>query len=128
MGDISVIETQKLDATNALTNQHKLQGDMLAHQYEAQKSVLKAEFERNVTMATQQFEQQMLQQTMQLEQQYRQQTMELDMARQQRDMMISTQAAEMTAAATQHQLQIDMQNKMANLYSSGMTGAAGAKP
>merc|ERR1719160_586737 len=48
--DVTVIETQKKDAVNALTNQHKLQADML-----------KAEFTRNVTMATQQFEQQMLQ-------------------------------------------------------------------
>merc|ERR1719271_738143 len=84
--DAKVIETQKLDATNALGNQHKLQTDMLTHQYDAQKLQLKAEFERNVTMATQQFEAQMLQQTM----------------------------------------QIDMQNKMANLYSTGLAGAAGA--
>merc|ERR1719478_39471 len=95
---------------------------------EAQKSVLKAEFERNVTMATQQFEQQMLQQTMQLEQQYRQQTMELDMAKQQRDMMITSQAAQMTADAQQHKLQIDMQTKMASLYSTGLATAAGAAP
>merc|ERR1719182_1293293 len=111
--DAKVIETQRLDATGALTNQHKLQTDMLTHQYDAQKLQLKAEFERNVTMAKQQF---------------KQQTMQLDMARQQRDMMISTQAAQMTADATQHQLQIDMQNKMANLYSTGLAGAAGAKP
>ena len=38
--------------------------------------------------------------------------MQLDMAKQQRDMMITTQAAQMTADAQQHQLQIDMQNKM----------------
>ena len=43
---------------------------------------------------------------------YKQQTMQLDMAKQQRDMMITTQAAQMTADAQQHQLQIDMQNKM----------------
>ena len=40
---------------------------------------------------------------------YKQQTMQLDMARQQRDMMITTQAAQMTADAQQHKLQIDMQ-------------------
>ena len=67
--DVSVIETQKLDATNALKNQHKLQSDMLEHQYNAQKAVLKAEYDRNVTMATQQFEQQRLQQEMALDQQ-----------------------------------------------------------
>ena len=33
------------------------------------------------------------------------------MARQQRDMMITSQAAQMTADATQHKMQIDMQNK-----------------
>ena len=38
--------------------------------------------------------------------------MQLDMAKQQREMQISMQAAQMTADATQHQLQIDMQNKM----------------
>ena len=40
---------------------------------------------------------------------YKQQTMELDMAKQQRDMMITSQAAQMTADAQQHKLQIDMQ-------------------
>merc|ERR1719161_1667511 len=119
--DTQVIETQKVDAVNALKNQHKLQADMLEHQYNAQKSVLQAEFQRNVTIATQQFEQQMLQQTMALEQQYKNQTMQLDMAKQERDLMITSQAAQMTAAAQQHQLQIDMQNKMANLYSSTRT-------
>ena len=64
-----VIETQKLDATNALKNQHKLQADMLEHQYNAQKAHLKADYDRNVTMATQQFEQQRLQQEMALDQQ-----------------------------------------------------------
>merc|ERR1719197_694738 len=44
--DTQVIETQKLDATNALKNQHKLQADMLEHQYNAQKAVLKAEYDR----------------------------------------------------------------------------------
>merc|ERR1719191_993621 len=121
--DQTVIEQQKTDATNALKNQHKLQADMLTHQYEAQKNVLKAEFDRNVTIATQQFEQQMLQQTMALEQQYKNQTMQLDMAKQERDLMITSQAAQMTASAQQHKLQIDMQNKMANLYSTGLNAA-----
>merc|ERR1719335_2043143 len=40
-----VIETQKLDATNALKNQHKLQADMLEHQYNAQKAHLKADYD-----------------------------------------------------------------------------------
>merc|ERR1719316_1907238 len=80
--DESVINTQKLDATNALTNQHKLQGDMLNHQFEAQKNILQAEYTRNCAMAEQQFQQQMLQQTMALEQQFKQQQMELDMAKQ----------------------------------------------
>merc|ERR1719316_1347888 len=88
--DTQVIETQKLDATNALKNQHKLQTDMLEHQYNAQKSVLQAEF--------------------------------------QRDMMITSQAAQMTADAQQHKLQIDMQTKMASLYSTGLATAAGAAP
>merc|ERR1719269_402409 len=103
--DAKVIETQRLDATGALTNQHKLRTDMLTHQYDAQKLQLKAEFERNVTMAKQQFGQQM---------------MELDMAKQQRDMMITSQAAQMSASAQQHKLQIDMQTKMASLYSTGL--------
>merc|ERR1719160_1804219 len=107
-----VIETQKLDATNALKNQHKLQ----------------AEYDRNVTMATQQYEQQRLQQEMALDQQYKQQTMQLDMAKQQRDMMITSQAAQMTADAQQHKLQINMQTKMASLYSTGLATAAGATP
>merc|ERR1719395_264716 len=67
-----VIDTQKLDATNALKNQHK------------------------------------------------QQSMQLDMAKQQRDMMITSQAAQMQMDAQQHKLQLDMQTKMASLYSSGM--------
>merc|ERR1719271_1353532 len=71
--DTGVIETQKLDATNALKNQQKLQ------------------------------------QTMALEQQYKNQTMQLDMAKQERDLMITSQAAQMTASAQQHQLQIEMQ-------------------
>merc|ERR1719482_1687401 len=129
--DTGVIETQKLDATNALKNQHKLQADMLEHQWNAQKAVLKAEYDRNVDIATQQFLQQKLQQEMALEQQYKNQKMQLDMAKQERELMITSQAAQMTATAQQHQLQIDMQNKMANLYSTGLNAAAGpaaAKP
>merc|ERR1712093_387729 len=96
----------------------------MGHQYNAQKSILKAEYDRNVTMATQQFEQQRLQQEMALDQQYKQQTMQLDM-------VITSQAAQMTADAQQHKLQIDMQTKMASLYSTGLNaaaGGAGAKP
>merc|ERR1719316_2326316 len=44
-----VIETQKLDATNALKNQHKLQADMLEHQYNALKNQHKLQADRNVT-------------------------------------------------------------------------------
>merc|ERR1719359_867074 len=82
--DENVINTQKLDATNALTNQHKLQGDMLNHQFEAQKSILQAEYTRNCTMA---------------EQQFKEQQMQHDMAKQQREMMITQQAAQMVAQA-----------------------------
>merc|ERR1719478_1870746 len=124
--DTGVIDQQKLDATNALKNQHKLQADMLEHQYNAQKAVLKAECDRNVEIATQQFNQQRLQQEMALEQQYKNQTMQLDMAKQERDLMITSQAAQMTATAQQHKLQIDMQNKMANLYSTGLNAGAAA--
>merc|ERR1719218_525480 len=88
--DEKVIETQKLDATNALTNQA------------------------------------MLQQQMALDQQFKTQSMQLDMAKQQREMMITQQASQMTAQAQQYQMQIDMQQKMASLYGSGMAGATGA--
>jgi len=54
--------------------------------------------------------------------------MQLDMAKQQREMMITSQAAQMTADAQQHKMQIEMQTKMASLYSTGMATAAGAKP
>merc|ERR1719230_639852 len=40
--------------------------------------------------------------------------------------MITQQAAQMTAQAQQYQLQIDMQQKMASLYGSGMTGTGAA--
>ena len=40
---------------------------------------------------------------------YKQQTMQLDMAKQQRDMMITSQAAQMSMDAQQHKLQLDMQ-------------------
>ena len=39
--------------------------------------------------------------------------MQLDMAKQQREMMITSQAAEMTMSANQHKMQMDMQTKMA---------------
>ena len=38
--------------------------------------------------------------------------MQLDMAKQQREMMITSQAASMTADAQQHKMQIEMQTKM----------------
>ena len=38
--------------------------------------------------------------------------MQLDMAKQQREMMITSQAAQMTADAQQHKMQIEMQTKM----------------
>ena len=44
---------------------------------------------------------------------YKEQTMQLDMAKQQREMMITSQAAEMTMSANQHKMQMDMQTKMA---------------
>merc|ERR1719453_2608839 len=118
--DESVINTQKLDATNALGNQHN-------HQMDAQKNIMEAEYTRNVAMAEQQFKQQMLQQQMALDQQFKQQAMQLDMAKQQREMMITQQAAQMTAQAQQYQMQIDMQQKMASLYGSTMPGAAAPK-
>merc|ERR550514_1443442 len=121
--DENVVNTQKADAINALTNQHKLQTDMLNHQFEAQKNILQAECTRNCTMAEQQFQQQMLQQQMALEQQFKEQQMQLDMAKQQREMMITQQAAQMLAQAQQHKMQIEMQKKMASLY--GNTAAAG---
>ena len=44
--------------------------------------------------------------------------MQLDMAKQQREMMITSQAAQMTADAQQHKMQIEMQQKMVPAFVS----------
>ena len=44
--------------------------------------------------------------------------MQLDMAKQQREMMITSQAAQMSADAQQHKMQIEMQQKMVPAFVS----------
>ena len=44
--------------------------------------------------------------------------MQLDMAKQQREMMITSQAAQMSADAQQHKMQIEMQTKMVPAFVS----------
>merc|ERR1719182_458732 len=104
--DEKTIKQQETDATAALD-----------HQYSTQKEMITAECTRNVEMAKNQFEQQRNQALLALEQQQKQQEMQLNMAKQQRMMAITQQAASMTAQATQYKLQMDMQQKMATLYS-----------
>ena len=54
--------------------------------------------------------------------------MQLNMAKQQRSMAIQQQAASMQSQATQYKLQMEMQQKMATLYSgAGKAGTVGAK-
>merc|ERR1712216_861426 len=101
-------------------------GKMLDHQYSTQKEMITAECTRNIEMAKNQFEQQRNQALLALEQQQKQQEMQLNMAKQQRMRAITQQAASMTAQATQYKLQMDMQQKMATLYSgAGKTATTG---
>merc|ERR1712138_326249 len=114
--DTATITQQEKDATEALNGQANMQQKMLDHQYSTQLELIKAECTRNITMATNQFTQQRDQSILALEQQ-KQQEMQLNMAKQQRLMAISQQAASMQAQATQYKLQMEMQQKMATLYS-----------
>merc|ERR1719231_1149113 len=123
--DEKLIGTQRLDATNALTNQANMQSDILKHQFDAQVAMMKAEYERNCQLSEQQFKQQLDQQTMVLDQQYKQQTMQLDMARQQREMMITSQAHQMTFQAQNYQMQLDTHKKLADAYNTHVPGAPG---
>merc|ERR1712138_294218 len=86
------------------------------------KEMINAECTRNITMAENQFKQQRDQALMALDQQQKQQEMQLNMAKQQRLMAITQQAAQMTAQAQQYKLQMDMQQKMATLYSGAQDG------
>merc|ERR1719269_536988 len=102
--DEKTIKQQETDATAALEGQASMQTKMLDHQYSHQKEMITAECTRNITMAENQFKQQRDQSLMAL-------------AKQQRLMAITQQAAQMTAQAQQYKLQMDMQKKMATLYS-----------
>merc|ERR1719456_455625 len=111
---------------DAATN---MQQKMLEHQYTTQVDMIKAECTRNITMTTNQFQQQRDQSILALDQQQKQQEMQLNMAKQQRLMAIQQQAASMQAQAQQYKLQIEMQQKMATLYSgagAGKTTGTGA--
>merc|ERR1719169_353592 len=122
--DTATITQQEKDATEALNGQANMQQKMLDHQYGTQLEMIKAECTRNITMATNQFTQQRDQSILAL----KQQEMELNMAKQQRLMAISQQAASMQAQATQYKLQMEMQQKMATLYSgAGATKGTTAK-
>merc|ERR1711939_440617 len=110
--DEKTIKQQETDATAALDGQAAMQTKMLDHQYSQQKE--------------NQFKQQRDQALMALDQQQKQQEMQLNMAKQQRLMAITQQAASMTAQAQQYKLQMDMQQKMATLYSgAGKTATTG---
>merc|ERR1711869_34322 len=123
--DATTITQQEKDATQALNGQADMQLKMIGHQYTWEKEMITAECARNITMATNQFQQQRDQAILALDQQQKQQEMELNMAKQQRLMAISQQAASMQAQATQYKLQMEMQQKMATLYSGA--GATGTK-
>merc|ERR1719183_2827487 len=101
---------------------------MIGHQYTHQVEMIRAECTRNTELAKNQFEQQASQAVLALDQQKQQQEMQLKMAQQQRAMAIQQQAAQMQAQATQMSMQMEMQKKMANLYSGAGTSAADAKP
>merc|ERR1719327_2179063 len=123
--DTATITQQEKDATEALNGQANMQLKMLTHQYDTQKAMIEAECARNIEMAKNQFQQQCAQSVLALDQQQKQQEMELNMAKQQRAMAIQQQAASMQAQATQYKLQMEMQQKMATLYSGA--GATGTK-
>jgi len=126
--DAATITQQEKDATAALDGQATMQLSMLSHQFTTQADMIKAECERNITMATNQFQQQRDQAILALEQQQKQQEMQLNMAKQQRSMAIQQQAASMQSQATQYKLQMEMQQKMAILYSgAGKAGTGAAK-
>merc|ERR1711869_130780 len=129
--DATTITQQEKDATQALNGQADMQLKMIGHQFTTQVDMIKAECTRNITMATNQFQQQRDQAILALEQQQKQQEMQLNMAKQQRSMAIQQQAASMQSQATQYKLQMEMQQKMATLYSgagkTGTTAGTGTK-
>merc|ERR1719426_789359 len=88
--DVATVETQKTDAMGVLSTQFGVQEKMLDHQHETQLKVLEAEQTRAIAQMTTQYEQQYMQ---------------LTMAKAQREMAIQQQAAQMTAQATQYQMQ-----------------------
>merc|ERR1719146_24776 len=112
-----LIKKQQEDVTGILESQATSQKKMLDNQYDAQKRMVEAEAKRMIEVTTEQYGQQKKQALAALDMSYNQQINSLNMARQQREMAITPQAAQMSAQAKQHELQVEMQKSLMQAYS-----------